>query len=1070
MASGASDEGSLASALQATPDTEFLLLAVIILPTFLLVVLYLIAAWRTANAQWESNKKRRRQRKASSNVRLSFDAKGTIIKECLVQCQDFEKFEHVVDMLHQLGQWHQLLWGKPALKSCYQQLQKTKKAVDDNFDTVQQFLSRKSSDATQKSMLQTINETDTLLTAISKGQTPDKSIETLEKLEKDVNKVVADKAKWEKSGPRVGQIQHLEPPEFVDGVKVRREGFLRFFAEFRDKYDIGSRRLLLALVALWIAFGPVRFMGILPMMLFCIILTIELGVELLRVKESRDFKQVQQRCTVAMFARIAAPMLFGYAINFLFYMFGGFNRPSSNQELQDKGTFLEPPPHYDLEFFKLQTWFVPIIFGVMHSTLLTLWLIPLPLCYRLQAILAKRFPRIRGLVPQNPVWLHRTLGLTMLVGLTFGGAIWVIFQGYECYSPLVGDDFRACEAFAPPPGIGLDVFVLRFFFVWPLVFPMMPLMIFPMYPEEKAGGPEDVTVLEACGCPFAWVFGFAWRRLVDISMLIVPFAGCLLTLTVETIVFETSVYLPFWFLIFPLVLLHTIIKARGFLLRRCGTRCARFLGHAEEAPEFLHRIWWEMAYAAHVAAAVVVISAALFIRLEIFFTALPTWTVYLIDRGLLIRDSIKNKAPIHVGEGRSSHVISKEGSGGKEPTHVRLVLKKPPGFDYKAGQWVHLAFHRCGSYFQMPPWFTPLLHWHAFSLASCEQDDFLEFHIAVKASRNVMGAATGITSEGTEILAKKYDDESVKLKRKDHWLDWCYPHLVPVLDAATPTTESRMGDPYKATQVAQYLRLENPKSSTAFKAMRPQLQWTGKLWNIVWWLEERRSKKQAATEQRVHIMGPYGTMPYTCMAHNSVMLVGAGVGFPSMGGMLRSILKENKGKPADQAKKVCFIWTATKVEQLHLCFPCLLADLADYVGNRPNGLKELQAWLTVKIFISSFDATSALTINPGKELCSLDAATQSGLTQVRKWLLGQDGRTATKGVDEDGTYIASGSLGASFAGILRGSVFIRDHVVTPRQSLGICFCGPPELCSWLRNEVASTLIPVKVEFASECAA
>merc|ERR1719210_524568 len=72
-------------------------------------------------------------------------------------------------------------------------------------------------------------------------------------------------------------------------------------------------------------------------------------------------------------------------------------------------------------------------------------------------------------------------------------------------------------------------------------------------------------------------------------------------------------------------------------------------------------------------------------------------------------------------------------------------------------------------------------------------------------------------------------------------------------------------------------------------------------------------------------------------------------------------------------------------------------------------------------------------------------------------------------VDADGTYFANGSLGASFSGILQRSLFTQQ-VVGEGHSLGISYCGPPELCSLIRSDVANTVLPVRVEFNAEGAA
>jgi len=239
-----------------------------------------------------------------------------------------------------------------------------------------------------------------------------------------------------------------------------------------------------------------------------------------------------------------------------------------------------------------------------------------------------------------------------------------------------------------------------------------------------------------------------------------------------------------------------------------------------------------------------------------------------------------------------------------------------------------------------------------------------------------------------------------------------------------------------------------------------------------------QAKGQGGTDtqsHKVHIAGPYGTLPWTVEAHEAVMLIGAGVGFPSTGAMLRQILEDNLTRPSAEQKTVCFIWSASKLDQLLLCFPSLLVDLTKYVhkknGMLTSGIKDLKKWLQIKIFISNFEPGEFLSLNPGQALFPESGKMGKALDEVRAWLLGQDVVVGSCGetVDADGTYIAQGSLGASFSGILQRSLFTQT-LVERGHSLGISYCGPPELCSLIRSDVANTIFPTKIEFAAEFAA
>lgn len=279
-----------------------------------------------------------------------------------------------------------------------------------------------------------------------------------------------------------------------------------------------------------------------------------------------------------------------------------------------------------------------------------------------------------------------------------------------------------------------------------------------------------------------------------------------------------------------------------------------------------------------------------------------------------------------------------------------------------------------------------------------------------------------------------------------------------------------MAGPYAASRYncdksdGQFLELTDAEGNTV-RTLKPQDQWTGKLWNLIHCKGE--DKERHLSDEVVRIMGPYGTLHATCKKHNAVMLIGAGVGFPSVGGMLRQILEDNLAANSVDKKQVCFMWACSKVDQLHLCFPSLLADLSKYV--RRSSLQHLREWLTVKIFVSKVVQGDVLNVELDEEVTS---TCPDAFEEVKGWLLNSGISAKSKrGVafDEDGTYIAQGNLGASFGDILRCSLFIKEKVVEAKRSLGICFCGPLDLCNWLQTDYANTAFPCVREFASECA-
>jgi len=308
---------------------------------------------------------------------------------------------------------------------------------------------------------------------------------------------------------------------------------------------------------------------------------------------------------------------------------------------------------------------------------------------------------------------------------------------------------------------------------------------------------------------------------------------------------------------------------------------------------------------------------------------------------------------------------------------------------------------------------------------------------------------------------------------------------VPDADEMVAITAAEIKDARKvADDVArkaaeQQMEAFIPGTRADIKLLKPQSQWTGRLWNTVWWLiwlyRQERSTIDfgpALREFQVRLIGPYGTFFHMLEKHRAVMLIGAGDGFPSMSGMLRKCLMDNSGKTDADKKLVCFIWTVPKMEQLALCFPVLLQDLAKYVQRNKSagGISDLKKWLTIKIFISDQDFKvddAQLAINPEPSTSPRPDDYDDALAEVQQWLLHKD--TTRAGYDSDGTYIAYGSLGTCFRPIIRNSLFMKKVLEDPKNTLGILYCGPQHLYNWLRSDVANTLFPIEVEFERECA-
>lgn len=124
------------------------------------------------------------------------------------------------------------------------------------------------------------------------------------------------------------------------------------------------------------------------------------------------------------------------------------------------GTFLPVPPQYCIDCFQdgsgveIQRILVPLLYGVMHTAMLSLCLMPIPLCKGLLRDFTNAGPTCRGIFPiEDSVWLHKSFGVLMIGALFVGAMLWLIAMGSTC-AGLSTDNEKAiklaCTAFAPP--------------------------------------------------------------------------------------------------------------------------------------------------------------------------------------------------------------------------------------------------------------------------------------------------------------------------------------------------------------------------------------------------------------------------------------------------------------------------------------------------------------------------------------------------------------------------------------------------------------------------------------------
>lgn len=141
-------------------------------------------------------------------------------------------------------------------------------------------------------------------------------------------------------------------------------------------------------------------------------------------------------------------------------------------------TFLGLGPAYDLANNRAQLVMVPAIYGVMHASLYTLTLVPVPFARGVWRDLVKCAPGIRSIIPVDDlIFLHRMWGIILLSGIMTGASFWILTMGASCLAGVP----KSCFAFHPKVKIYFDpvenVLFLRIL-VWITWFFIIPLMEF----------------------------------------------------------------------------------------------------------------------------------------------------------------------------------------------------------------------------------------------------------------------------------------------------------------------------------------------------------------------------------------------------------------------------------------------------------------------------------------------------------------------------------------------------------------------------------------------------------------
>lgn len=109
-------------------------------------------------------------------------------------------------------------------------------------------------------------------------------------------------------------------------------------------------------------------------------------------------------------------------------------------------TFLGLGPQYDMDNNRIQLLAIPVLYGVMHASLYTLTLTPLPFARGIWRDLVKCNVGVRNYLPVDDlIKTHRLFGLILIGGIATGASIWVLVMGFSCFQGIPA----SCLAFHP---------------------------------------------------------------------------------------------------------------------------------------------------------------------------------------------------------------------------------------------------------------------------------------------------------------------------------------------------------------------------------------------------------------------------------------------------------------------------------------------------------------------------------------------------------------------------------------------------------------------------------------------
>ena len=534
-------------------------------------------------------------------------------------------------------------------------------------------------------------------------------------------------------------------------------------------------------------------------------------------------------------------------------------------------TCLALPPQYDLDLQPTQRATVPLIYGLMHSALFSLALLPLPMCHAVWVRVVTFAPAVRTIVPVDHFEVfHRLLGTLALGAIAGGAVIWAATMIPACLSGVLGADgvTSACAAFELNPGDPLRAVAMLRLILAPLWLALLPMMAFAEH-DWAAADCKISAKLEEAGSGWlaaVWVRAWSWFAVPALGWVVLSAASCGMSL---------GVLLTFYFSGFD-GRFGTIGGVVGMAIAGVG-------GHLLSRSASVRVHWWEVCYWSHLIIAYGTVPLALVARFDVFWPCIPCWVLLFYDRFLMRLDT----RTMFV-QARACRCI--EGDGRGRSPKLRLVLRAErrattAALRMKAcSNWVYLRVPHIKGTDMVET--TVLRSWHPFSLGA-HAGDTVELLIDVRpAPVSNRPTFTSALYEHVQTLIKE-DNDARKLADR----------------AAIVNKDADEGEDETALAMREITRRGDA---------------------------ERRYDMVATVE----ICGPFGAAFSRCFnmnrrkrqheesAFDIVILYGSGLGVPSAIAALSEFM-ERRRDGTQVPGFVQFLWQARHPEDLQLCWDSL---------------------------------------------------------------------------------------------------------------------------------------------------